>query len=157
MSGLSAGSVTLPGAVAADTGAFAARAAALPGAALPGLGLGQPPAAPGWPCWSGGLAAACRPDAPRPAGPGPPGPRGGGQLRRRWHRSLQLRVVATTLVICVVVVTVLGFFLVQQIESGLLNSARTAAAHQLGEGLNVAKNERGLEGSPGTRSSRCSR
>ena len=43
-----------------------------------------------------------------------------GQLRRRWHRSLQLRVVATTLVICVVVVTVLGFFLVQQIESGLL-------------------------------------
>ena len=26
-----------------------------------------------------------------------------GRLRRRWHRSLQLRVVATTLVICVVV------------------------------------------------------
>ena len=39
------------------------------------------------------------------------------QLRHRWHRSLQLRVVATTLVICVVVVTVLGFFLIQQIET----------------------------------------
>ncbi len=69
-----------------------------------------------------------------------------GQLRRRWHRSLQFRVVATTLVICVVVVTVLGFFLVQQIASGLLNSARTAAAHQLGEGLAVAKDNPGLEG-----------
>ena len=110
------------------------------------------PAAPGWPCWSGGLARRL-----------PPGIRRAlrvldrrarvvaGQLRRRWHRSLQLRVVATTLVICVVVVTVLGFFLVQQIESGLLNSARTSAAHQLGEGLSVAKDEGGLEGSAGDR------
>ena len=45
----------------------------------------------------------------------------------------------------------LGFFLVQQIESGLLNSARTSAAHQLGEGLAVAKDEGGLEGSAGDR------
>ena len=67
-----------------------------------------------------------------------------GRLRRRWHRSLQLRVAATTLVICVVVVTVLGFFLVQQIASGLLNSTRTYAAHQIGEGLAVARNEAGL-------------
>ncbi len=68
------------------------------------------------------------------------------RLRRRWHRSLQLRVVATTLVICVVVATVLGFFLVQQIASGLLNSTRTAAAHQISEGLITAKNDAGLEG-----------
>jgi two-component system sensor histidine kinase MtrB len=74
-----------------------------------------------------------------------------GRMRRRWHRSLQLRVVATTLVICVVVVTVLGFFLVQQIESGLLNSARTSGAHQLANGLAVAKDERGLQGSTGDR------
>jgi two-component system sensor histidine kinase MtrB len=74
-----------------------------------------------------------------------------GRMRRRWHRSLQLRVVATTLVISVVVVTVLGFFLVQQIESGLLNSARTSGAHQLGEGLTVAKNDPGLVGSAGDR------
>ena len=67
-----------------------------------------------------------------------------GRLRRRWHRSLQLRVAATTLVICVVVVTVLGFFLVQQIASGLLNSTRTYAARQIGEGLAVARNETGL-------------
>jgi two-component system, OmpR family, sensor histidine kinase MtrB len=75
-----------------------------------------------------------------------------GRLRRRWHRSLQLRVVATTLVICVVVATVLGFFLVQQIASGLLNSARTAAAHQISEGLITAKNDAGLEGTAGDQS-----
>src|SRR5580704_5870769 len=38
-----------------------------------------------------------------------------GQMRRRWHRSLQLRVVATTMIISVVVVAALGFFLDQQI------------------------------------------
>ena len=144
MGGLSAGSITLP--VAADAGS------ALPGPALSGLGLGQP-------AGRSRLALLVRRAGRRL----PPGMRRAlrvldrrarvvaGQLRRRWHRSLQLRVVATTLVICVVVVTVLGFFLVQQIESGLLNSARTSAAHQLGEGLNVAKDEGGLEGSAGDR------
>jgi len=73
--------------------------------------------------------------------------RAASRLRRRWHRSLQLRVVATTLVICVVVVTVLGFFLVQQIASGLLNSTRTYAAHQISEGLAVARSEPGLQDS----------
>jgi two-component system sensor histidine kinase MtrB len=139
--GLSAGSISLPGTAAADSGA-----------ALPGLGLGQPP---------GGSRIAL---LVRRAGRRmPPRTRralrtldrrarvAAGRMRRRWHRSLQLRVVATTLVICVVVVTVLGFFLVQQIESGLLNSARTSGAHQLAEGLAVAKNDRGLEGSAGDR------
>ncbi len=73
------------------------------------------------------------------------------QMRRRWHRSLQLRVAATTLVICVVVATVLGFFLVQQIASGLLNSARTSASHQIGGGLVAAKDDAGLEGPAGGR------
>jgi two-component system sensor histidine kinase MtrB len=152
--GLSAGSATLPGAVAAEAGTTLSGSAlpgpALSGPALPGLGLGQPPG-------HSRLALLLRRAARRL----PPGIRRAlrvldrrarvvaGQLRRRWHRSLQLRVVATTLVICVVVVTVLGFFLVQQIESGLLNSARTSAAHQLGEGLSVAKDEGGLEGSAG--------
>ena len=74
-----------------------------------------------------------------------------GQMRHRWHRSLQLRVAATTLVICAVVATVLGFFLVQQIASGLLNSARTSASHQISEGLAVAKDDPGLEGGAGDR------
>ncbi len=141
MGGLAAGGVTLPGNTAADSGA-----------ALPGLGLGQP---------SGGSRFA--PLARRAARRLPPRVRRAlrtldrqarvatGRMRRRWHRSLQLRVVATTLVISVVVVTVLGFFLVQQIESGLLNSARTSGAHQLGEGLAVAKNDPGLVGSAGDR------
>ena len=133
--------VTLPGGAAAD-----------PAAALPGLGLGRPAA--------GSRIALLVRRAGRRL---PPQVRRAlrtldrrarmvaGRMRRRWHRSLQLRVVATTLVICVVVVTVLGFFLVQQIESGLLNSARTSGAHQLANGLAVAKDERGLQGSAGDR------
>ena len=131
----------LPGGAAAD-----------PAAALPGLGLGRPAA--------GSRIALLVRRAGRRL---PPQVRRAlrtldrrarmvaGRMRRRWHRSLQLRVVATTLVICVVVVTVLGFFLVQQIESGLLNSARTSGAHQLANGLAVAKDERGLQGSAGDR------
>jgi two-component system sensor histidine kinase MtrB len=123
-----------------------------PGTSLPGLGLGQPPA-------GSRITALVRRAARRL----PPWGRRAlrtldrrsrviaARMRRRWHRSLQLRVVATTLVICVVVVTVLGFFLVQQIESGLLNSARTSGAHQLAEGLAVAKDDAGLEGSAGDR------
>jgi two-component system, OmpR family, sensor histidine kinase MtrB len=136
---LAAGSLVLPGAGAAD-----------PGAALPGLG--QPPG-------RSRLALLVRRAGRRL----PPRTRRtlrmlerrarvvAARMRRRWHRSLQLRVAATTLVICVVVVTVLGFFLVQQIESGLLNSARTSGAHQFAEGRAVAKEDVGLEGPPGTR------
>ena len=71
------------------------------------------------------------------------------QFRRRWHRSLQLRVVATTLMISVVVVAALGFFLMQEITTGLLNSARTSASTQIAEGLKAAKGEVGLEGAAG--------
>ena len=39
------------------------------------------------------------------------------QLRSRWRRSLQLRVVCTTLVLSALVIAVLGFFLVQQIAA----------------------------------------
>ena len=62
-----------------------------------------------------------------------------GRLRRRWHRSLQLRVVATTLVISAVVVAVLGFFLVQQITGGLLANERKAALTQTSAGLAIAQ------------------
>ena len=139
--GLTAGSLMLPGTGAAE-----------PAGALPGLGLGQPPG-------RSRVALLVRRAGRRL----PPRTRRGlrtldrqarvvtARMRRRWHRSLQLRVAATTLVICVVVVTVLGFFLVQQIESGLLNSARTSGAHQLAEGLTVARDDTGLAGSPGDR------
>jgi two-component system, OmpR family, sensor histidine kinase MtrB len=62
-----------------------------------------------------------------------------GLAARRWHRSLQLRVIGTTLVVSVAVVAVLGIFLVQQIASGLLSNARTAAIAQTAEGLTFAQ------------------
>jgi two-component system, OmpR family, sensor histidine kinase MtrB len=62
-----------------------------------------------------------------------------GRFRRRWHRSLQLRVVATTLVISAVMVAVLGFFLVQQIAGGLLANERTSALTQTSDGLAIAQ------------------
>ncbi|MBV9095360.1 MAG: HAMP domain-containing histidine kinase [Streptosporangiaceae bacterium] len=60
------------------------------------------------------------------------------QLRSHWHRSLQLRVVATTLVLSAVVIAVLGFFLVQSIAAGLLAAAERSAAVQVTEGQNSA-------------------
>lgn len=58
------------------------------------------------------------------------------KIRHRWRRSLQLRVVGTTLVISATVIAVLGFFLTEQIADGLLlnaeNSARTQAMTELG-------------------------
>ncbi|HEU5156251.1 MAG TPA: MtrAB system histidine kinase MtrB [Streptosporangiaceae bacterium] len=78
--------------------------------------------------------------------------RGLGTLRRlargvtrrayaRWRRSIQLRVVATTMVISVVVVAVLGVFLMQQITTALLDAKEKAAAQQLEEGLAIAQRD----------------
>lgn len=66
---------------------------------------------------------------------------------RRWHRSLQLRVVGTTLAISVAVVAVLGFFLVQQIADGLLRSERTSAVTQTADGAAIAQNQPNLDAS----------
>ncbi len=49
------------------------------------------------------------------------------QLRLRWHRSLQLRVVSTTLLLSVMVIAVLGFFLIQSVAAGLLSNAENSA------------------------------
>jgi len=57
-----------------------------------------------------------------------------GRLHTRWHRSLQFRVVATTLVLSVFVIAMLGFFLVQFIAAGLLSSAEKSAANQVNIG-----------------------
>jgi len=73
-----------------------------------------------------------------------------GLLARRWHRSLQLRVIGTTLVVSVVVVAVLGIFLVQQIASGLFNSARKAAIVQTSDGLTFAQGDPAVLGPNGS-------
>jgi two-component system sensor histidine kinase MtrB len=66
------------------------------------------------------------------------------QLRSRWHRSLQLRVVSTTLVLSALVIAVLGFFLVQSIAAGLLSSAESADRAQVQNGANFAFDQAGL-------------
>jgi two-component system, OmpR family, sensor histidine kinase MtrB len=63
------------------------------------------------------------------------------QLRSRWHRSLQLRVVSTTLVLSALVIAVLGFFLVQSIAAGLLTSAESSAKVQVQNGAAFAFNQ----------------
>jgi two-component system, OmpR family, sensor histidine kinase MtrB len=65
-------------------------------------------------------------------------------LRSRWHRSLQLRVVSTTLVLSALVIAVLGFFLVQSIAQGLLNSAENSARTQVENGASTALNQASL-------------
>ena len=66
------------------------------------------------------------------------------KVRYRWHRSLQLRVVGTTLVISAVVVAVLGFFLTEQIAEGLVLNAESSARTQMLAGLNTARAQAGL-------------
>jgi two-component system, OmpR family, sensor histidine kinase MtrB len=71
-----------------------------------------------------------------------------GVLRARWLRSLQLRVVATTLIISAVVVTVLGFFLMQQITSDQLKAKETQAGLVVQEGWDTAQSTAGVESRP---------
>ncbi len=56
----------------------------------------------------------------------------------RWHRSLQFRVVTATSVLCVLVIAVLGFFLIQSIAAGLLASAEKSATAQATAGRSSA-------------------
>ena len=55
------------------------------------------------------------------------------KIRHRWHRSLQLRVVGTTLLISAAVIAVLGFFLTEQIADGLLYNAENLGARAGGD------------------------
>jgi two-component system, OmpR family, sensor histidine kinase MtrB len=76
-----------------------------------------------------------------------------GLMARRWHRSLQLRVIGTTLVVSVVVVAVLGIFLMQQIASGLLSNERKAAITQASDGLTFAQSDPNVLGPNGSSAS----
>jgi len=76
-----------------------------------------------------------------------------GLVARRWHRSLQLRVIGTTLVVSVAVVAVLGIFLMQQIAGGLHNSERKAAIAQASYGLTFAQSDPSVLGPNGSSTS----
>lgn len=60
------------------------------------------------------------------------------RVRRRWRRSLQLRVVSSTFAISTLVTAVLGFFLIQQVLTGLLETKEDAALNDHKAGLNTA-------------------
>jgi two-component system, OmpR family, sensor histidine kinase MtrB len=64
--------------------------------------------------------------------------KGVAQVKFRWHRSLQLRVVSTTLLLSVLVIAVLGFFLIQSVAAGLLTNAENAADSQIRNGRTAA-------------------
>jgi two-component system, OmpR family, sensor histidine kinase MtrB len=69
-------------------------------------------------------------------------------LRFRWRRSLQLRVVTTTLALSTLVIAVLGFFLTQQISDGLLQNKEKSATAQVSQGLTVAESNASLNKVP---------
>jgi len=69
-------------------------------------------------------------------------------LRFRWRRSLQLRVVTTTLALSTLVIAVLGFFLTQQISDGLLQNKEKSATAQVSQGLTVAEGNANLNKAP---------
>ena len=71
-----------------------------------------------------------------------------GVLRARWLRSLQLRVITTTLVISAVVVTLLGFFLMQQITSDQLQAKELQAGNVVDNGLITAEPQPGVASPP---------
>jgi two-component system sensor histidine kinase MtrB len=71
-----------------------------------------------------------------------------GVLRARWLRSLQLRVITTTLLISAVVVTLLGFFLMQQITSDQLKAKELQAGNVVDNGLITAKSQPGVTSTP---------
>jgi two-component system, OmpR family, sensor histidine kinase MtrB len=71
-----------------------------------------------------------------------------GKVKGRWRRSLQLRVVGTTLLISATMIAVLGFFLTWQIAYGLLNNAENSAKTQTLDGRNTALSQPNLTQRP---------
>src|SRR5579863_10615261 len=63
------------------------------------------------------------------------------RAKTRWQGSLRLRVVSTTLVASAIVVSLLGFFLMQQITANLLSKAEESAITQASDGLTFAQSQ----------------
>jgi len=66
------------------------------------------------------------------------------RVKHRWHRSLQLRVVGTTLVISATMIAVLGFLLTEQMSYDLTKNAESSARTQALDGLNTALSQPNL-------------
>ncbi len=61
--------------------------------------------------------------------------------RHRWRRSLQLRMVTTTLLLSTVVALLIGVTILHQVQSGLLGAANRSALSQLGIGVERAQSQ----------------
>lgn len=62
-------------------------------------------------------------------------------LAHRWRSSLLIRVVATTLLVSMVVVTLVGLFVLGRVGSGLLDAKRRAALAESAAGLSYAQSQ----------------
>src|SRR6185312_13632872 len=70
------------------------------------------------------------------------------RAKTRWQGSLRLRVVSTTLVASAIVVSLLGFFLMQQITTNLLSKAEESAITQASDGLTFAQSQQAAANYP---------
>jgi two-component system sensor histidine kinase MtrB len=62
-------------------------------------------------------------------------------IRRRWRRSLQTRVVATTLLLSATVSVLLGITILHQVQQGLLDASTRSALGQLSTGVQRAQSQ----------------
>ncbi|WP_104530961.1 MtrAB system histidine kinase MtrB, partial [Streptomyces specialis] len=67
-------------------------------------------------------------------------------VMRLWRRNIQLRVVASTLLLSLAVVLVLGFVVVGQVRNGLLEAKRQTAQSQAEGGFAAAKEQAASDG-----------
>ena len=74
----------------------------------------------------------------------------------RWRRSIQVRIVTMTLVISAVVVAILGVFLMQQVQTALLNAKEKSAALQLDDGVQTLQQQIGQSQGAGVSSAQFS-
>jgi two-component system, OmpR family, sensor histidine kinase MtrB len=70
------------------------------------------------------------------------------RLSEQWRRSLQLRVVTATFVLSAVVVSVLGYFLMQRYVSDLYASKRHTAENVVEVGVNTARSSAAFQVAP---------
>lgn len=71
------------------------------------------------------------------------------QVRDRYRHSLQLRVISATLVLSAVVVSVLGYILMQHLEAGIYANMRQASGEIAEGGLATAGNDPAFSQIPG--------
>jgi two-component system, OmpR family, sensor histidine kinase MtrB len=70
-------------------------------------------------------------------------------LTDRWRSSLQLKVVTATLVLSAVVVSLLGYFLLQRFVTDLYTNKEKSAANVVQAGLSVANQQAAFKAQPG--------